>query len=91
MPAARAAAEVANFNMSLLNVHVHVQLLVKHNYIAYSIIAITQKNPQTIHIRGPTIEMDESPQGPGTKEIRDRPGNSGTVEAYVFLRNAACL
>ena len=49
--------------MSLLDVH--VQLLLH----CISIIDIQSSNSlkkirQTIHIRGPTIEMDEGPQGP---------------------------
>ena len=67
--------------MSLLDVH--VQLLVKHNYIAYSIVAIQSSNSlkkirHTIHIRGPTIGMDEGPQGPGTNGLK-----SGTVLALL--------
>ena len=43
---------------------------------------------QLIRIQGPIIQTYEGPQGPGTMhapEIRYRPGNSGTVEAYGCL------
>ena len=41
-----------------------------------------------MHIRGPTIQTYEGPQGPGTMLLKSgtgRPGNSGTVEAFVYL------
>ena len=41
------------------------------------------KHFRTVHILGPTIEMYEGLPDPGQiDKIGDRPGNSGTVEAY---------
>ena len=75
MLAARTAAEVANLSMSLLDVHVH--MLVKHNYIAYSSIAVQSSNSLNKFYRLFTFgDQDEGPQGPGTKGVK-----SGTVPA----------
>ena len=73
---------MANFKYyHMAQMCMHVQLLLKHNYIAYSIIAIQSSNSlKKFHIRGTTIEMDEGRDQKG--KIKDRPGNSGTVEAY---------
>ena len=48
------------------------------------------KNFRTVHIPGSTIEKHESLPGPGQiGKIGDRPGNSGTVEAYAHFLNTA--
>ena len=53
-----------------------MSMLDVHACSAVSKTAYSKKIPHTIHIRGPTIEMDEGPQGPGTKGVK-----SGTVPA----------
>ena len=59
--------------MSLLDVHVHI----KHNYIAYSSIAVQSSNSvKKFHRLFTFGDQDEGPQGPGTKGIK-----SGTVPA----------
>ena len=74
MPAARTTSdEVAYFKqLSLLDIMFSCQL-----HCILLPMQSSKLTPQTIHIRGPTIEMDEGSQGPGTKGEK-----SGTVEAY---------
>ena len=72
--------------MQLYASDVHVQLFVSDsaNLEPTALYIAIQSNNTPVHIRGPTIEMYEGPQGPETK-LMNRPGNSGTVEAYGII------
>ena len=54
----------------------------------YPIKQFAQRVPQTIHIRGPTIEMDDGPQGPGTKGVNSlgmAPASQNKIESLGKL------
>ena len=62
---------LSRYHMSLLDM-----MCVQLSHCIFNYCYPIKQFTQTIHIRGPTIEMDEGPQGPWTKGVK-----SGTITA----------